>query len=171
VVYLPKGLWTNYWTGKTFAGKAYYNILCPIDQVPIFVKEGSIIPTQEPLQYIGEKEITQLILDVYPNASSTFTLYDDDGKSLEYEEGNFNTTDMVSQVSEKEITLTINATKGEFKGNEINYLVKFHLEEQPSSITVNGKPYLMQNDSYNNGILIISPKETNKNNIVIVIKK
>jgi len=171
VVYLPKGLWTNYWTGKTFAGKAYYNILCPIDQVPIFVKEGAIIPTQEPLQYIGEKEITQLILDVYPNASSTFTLYDDDGKSLEYEEGNFNTTDMVSQVSEKEITLTINATKGEFKGNEINYLVKFHLVEQPSSITVNGKPYLMQNDSYNNGILIISPKETNKNNIMIVIKK
>jgi len=171
VVYLPKGLWTNYWTGKTFAGKAYYNILCPIDQVPIFVKEGSIIPTQEPLQYIGEKEITQLILDVYPNASSTFTLYNDDGKSLEYEEGNFNTTDMVSQVSEKDITLTINATKGTFKGNEINYLVKFHIEEKPSSVTVNGKPYLMQSDSYNNGILIISPKETNKNNIVIVIKK
>lgn len=171
VVYLPKGVWTNYWTGKIYEGKAYYNMLCPLDQVPIFVKEGAIIPTQEALQYIGEKEIALLTLDVYPNASNTFYLYNDDGKSLEYEKGNFNTTVITSRVSEKEITLTINATKGEFKGNEINYIVKFHIQEQPSSITVNGKPYLMQSNLSNEGILTISPKETNRDDIVIIIKK
>jgi len=172
IVYLPKGVWTDYWTGKTFEGKTYYNVLCPIDQVPIFVKEGAIIPTQEALQYIGEKEITKLTLDIYPNKSSTFTLYDDDGKSLTYKDGNFNTTTIVSQVSEEGINLKINAVEGNYKGNEINYTVKFHLNEKPSFVQVNNTSYSVgsNNVSFDDNILTVSPKESNKENITIIVK-
>ncbi|WNH10709.1 TIM-barrel domain-containing protein [Thalassobellus suaedae] len=171
VVYLPKGLWTDYWTGKTFEGKKHYNVLCPIDKLPIFIKEGAIIPTQETLNYIGEKEIKKLILDVYPNASNTFTLYNDDGKSLEYQNGNFNTTDITTQVSENNIILNINAAKGEFKGNEITYTIKFHLDKKPTSVLVNNKTYLMKDNQFQDGILTISPKSTNKDKITILINK
>lgn len=169
VVYLPKGVWTDYWTGKTFQGKKYYNVLCPIDQVPVFIKEGAVIPTQEVLQYIGEKEISGLTLDVYPNASGTFHIYNDDGRTLKYVDGQFNTTDIVSEVSENKIILTIHATKGAYKGNETNYLVNFHLLEQPSSVMVNGKAFGLHDDAYSKGILTIAPEETNQADIVIVI--
>lgn len=171
VVYLPKGVWTNYWTGKTYKGKNYYNVLCPIDQMPIFVKQGAIIPSQEPLQYIGEKEISTITLDVYANASDTFTLYDDDGKSLDYLNGDYNTTNIVSQVSDHKITLTINAVKGRFKGHDLRYVVKFHIADIPQSITINGKPYTYVADSFKQGILTILPPETNRDSIEIVINK
>ncbi|MFI1773431.1 glycoside hydrolase family 31 protein [Thalassobellus citreus] len=171
VVYLPKGTWTDYWTGKTFEGKKHYNVLSPLDKLPIFVKEGAIIPTQEPIQYVGEKEISKLTLDVYPNASNTFTIYNDDGKSLDYQKGEFNTTLIQSEVSENNIVLNINATQGEFNGNEITYIVKFHLDKKPNSVKVNNKTYLAQNEMFQDGILTIAPKATNKNKITIHINK
>lgn len=172
VVYLPKGLWTAYWTGEVYKGKAYYNVLCPLDEVPIFIKEGAIIPTQEPLNYIGEKEITQLTLDVYPLKSNTFMMYNDDGKSLAYKKGVFNTTRITSQVSSKEITLNINATTGKFKGNDTNYVVKFHLDKKPLVVSIDGETYALESNKnvvYNNNILFVYPKSTNRNNITIVV--
>ncbi|WNH10984.1 TIM-barrel domain-containing protein [Thalassobellus suaedae] len=174
MVYLPKGEWTDYWTGKIFEGKQHYNVLCPIDQVPIFIKEGAIIPSQVPINYIGEKIINQLTLDIYPNKSNTFTLYNDDGKSLEYQNGDFNTTTIFTEVSEKDISLKINATKGKFKGNELTYIVNFHLSKKPSSIILNDKMHLIDNNKsvfYKNGILSVSPNLTNKKNIKILINK
>ncbi|MEH6406794.1 MAG: TIM-barrel domain-containing protein, partial [Leeuwenhoekiella sp.] len=83
-VYLPEGKWINYWDNKTFTGKQYINVLCPLDEMPIFVKAGAIIPMQAPLQFIGNKETTAITFDIYPYKKSDFTLYDDDGKTTEY---------------------------------------------------------------------------------------
>jgi alpha-glucosidase (family GH31 glycosyl hydrolase) len=174
IVYLPEGVWTDYWTGNTYEGKKYYNVLCPIDQVPIFVKEGAIIPTQETVNYVGEKEIKQLILDVYPNKSNTFTIYNDDGKSLEYQNGNFNTTTILLEVLENNISLRIEATKGKFKGNELTYMVKLHLPEKPTTVKINDKIHLIENDEavlYKDGVLLVSSKLTNKEDIKIVVNK
>lgn len=170
VVYLPEGIWTDYWTEKTYTGKKYYNILCPLNKLPIFIKQGAIIPTQEPIQYVGEKEINKLTLDVYANASNTFTIYNDDGKTLKYKQGNYNTTFVKSEVSISEINFKINKTKGEFNGNKINYVVKFHLTKKPTSVTINNQKINITN-LYKDGILIVSPKESNRKNIIINIKK
>lgn len=171
VVYLPEGEWTDYWSGKTYQGKKHYSVLCPLDQLPIFVKEGAIIATQEPLNYIGEKEITKLTLDIYANASSNFTLYNDDGKSLKYQNGEYSTTHIVSEVSDKEFKVTINAPKGNFKGNVLNYEVKLHVNKKPKSIKVNGKVYAENDIKLENSIVTILPKETNKTTINITVEK
>ncbi|MDO3693260.1 glycoside hydrolase family 31 protein [Wenyingzhuangia sp. chi5] len=172
VVYLPEGIWTDYWTGKTYEGKKDYNVLCPIDQLPIFVKQGAIIPTQELINYVGEKEMTQLTLDVYPNASNTFTLYNDDGKTLDYKKGKFNTTLFISKISEKEIEFTIEATKGKFKSTVLDYIVRFHLKEKPNSIKVDDKIYELDSDkiAFKDGVLSVSVERNSKEKTVIVVK-
>lgn len=170
VVYLPKGTWTDYWTGEIYEGRCHYSVLCELDKLPIFIKEGAIIPKQEVLQYIGEKEISKLIIDIYPNASNSFTIYNDDGKTVGYKMGAFNTTSIVSNVSDKEIDLTLDATKGDFKGQTINYEINLHLAKQPKQIIINGKSAEGAYSSETH-ILKIIPKQSNRETIEIKIKK
>ncbi|MGY5354477.1 glycoside hydrolase family 31 protein [Wenyingzhuangia sp. IMCC45467] len=170
IVYLPKGMWTDYWTGKVYEGKKHYNVLCPIDKLPIFIKEGAIIPTQEPLNYIGEKEITALTLDIYANKSNKFSLYNDDGKTLDYKKGNYSITDFISTVSKNEIGFKILAPKGSYKNKtETTYFLRFHLKENPLSVSINTKEFNVGTDGivYDNGVLTISKKIKNKDSIII----
>lgn len=179
VVYLPEGNWIDYWTGKNLTGKQYINVVCPLDKLPIFIKSGAIIPTQEVLNYIGKKNISELTFDIYPSKNSNFTLYDDDGKSLNYEKGDFSLTKIESLDTNKETVINIASPKGNFKVAERNYTLKIHLNKQPSIIKVNNKIYLIRNEGnltmqtaiYKEGVLIIKPDVKSKNDILIAIKK
>ncbi len=54
-------------------GKQYKSFLTPVDELPLFVKGGAIIPMQKVVQYIGEQSIGELILQVYPGGNSSLT--------------------------------------------------------------------------------------------------
>lgn len=87
-VYLPEGNWINYWTGKKYKGKQ--EIICDIPKDkggPLFIKEGTIIPYQKPMQYSDEFPLDTLILNVYPAGKSSYTLLEDDGISYNYDKG------------------------------------------------------------------------------------
>jgi alpha-D-xyloside xylohydrolase len=64
----------------------------PLDRLPIFVRAGSIIPMTEPIQYVDQKPINQIFLDVYPGKKTTGHLYEDDGSSFDYERGAYSLT-------------------------------------------------------------------------------
>lgn len=85
-VYLPQGTdWYDFWTGKKFAGGQWIKASAPIDQIPVFVKAGSIVPFGSDVQSTTEKQIIAKI-KVYPAAApSSFTLYEDDGHSYAYQ--------------------------------------------------------------------------------------
>lgn len=89
MVYLPKGNWRDYHTKETIAGDNYFVAGAPLDICPIYVKSGSIIPNYPVQNYVGEKDITSLILDLY-KGEGIYTHYQDDGESFDYEEGIFN---------------------------------------------------------------------------------
>jgi alpha-D-xyloside xylohydrolase len=87
MVYLPAGAnWYNYWTNQRVRGGQTIKVEAPIDTLPLFVREGSIVPLGEPVLSTAE---TQKIahVRVYPGADGAFTLYDDDGKTYAYENG------------------------------------------------------------------------------------
>lgn len=88
-VYLPDGQWIDYWTGEIFTGSSTIIKDAPLDICPIYVKRGSIIPNYPDQSYIGEKNIEELILDIYPG-SCEYIHYEDDGESFEYKEGKYN---------------------------------------------------------------------------------
>ena len=89
MVYLPVGTWVNYWNGARFTGGQHILVDAPIDTMPIFIKEGSIIPMYEPVQYVGEKPFDTLELLV--TGDSCFgSHYQDNGEDFEYLQGQYN---------------------------------------------------------------------------------
>jgi len=94
LVYLPAGSWYDYWTNKKYAGGTMINVDAPLDTVPMFVRAGAIIATGPPLNYVGEKPVDPITFNVYPDdtGSASTTLYEDDGLTPSYKNGNFRLT-------------------------------------------------------------------------------
>lgn len=91
-VYLPAGAdWYNFWTNEKYAGGQTIKVAAPIDQIPVFVKAGSIVPIGADIQSTASKQAIASI-KVYPGADADFSLYDDDGVSLDYQKGKGSTT-------------------------------------------------------------------------------
>lgn len=84
-VYLPKGTWYDYYTGKRYTGGKYILAEAPLDRMPLFAKAGAILPVS-----VGKPqstdEITEVALEVFPGNGS-FTHYTDDGETMDYENG------------------------------------------------------------------------------------
>ena len=89
MVYLPEGVWYDYWTGEKLEGKQYLLREAPIDVCPIYIKEGSILPMYDVCQYVGEKPYTTLHLLTTPGAA-TYEHFQDNGTDYAYEEGAYN---------------------------------------------------------------------------------
>ena len=88
-VYLPEGIWYDFWTGEKLCGKQYILREAPIDVCPIYVKEGSIIPTYEVMQYVEEKPYDKLILLTTPGKGS-YEHFQDNGSDYAYQKGEYN---------------------------------------------------------------------------------
>lgn len=86
-VYLPAGAdWYNYWTNARLQGGQWVDVAAPIDQIPLFVRAGSILPMGSDIPSTATRQtITEL--RVYPGHDADFALYDDDGVSMDYQHG------------------------------------------------------------------------------------
>ena len=113
--YLPKGtLWYDFWTNQTYKGGQTLTLQTTLDRVPMFVRAGSILPLGPEMQYVGEKPWNNLEIRVYPGANGSFTLYEDEGDSYNYEKGAYST--ITFDWNDKSRTLTIGERKGSFPG-------------------------------------------------------
>lgn len=112
LVYLPEGIWYDYWTKEKCNGNQYVIKAAPLDVCPIYVKAGSVIPNYPVQQYIGEKAIDSIILDVYPG-EGTYLHYQDNGADYAYRDGEINVYEIT--IHEEEIKVEI-THKGYGKG-------------------------------------------------------
>jgi len=114
-VYLPKGNgWYDLYSGKYTNGGQTITADAPYQRMPVFVKEGSIIPFGPEIQYTSEKPADPITLYVYTGLDASFTLYEDEGNNYNYEKGAF--SNIRFSYSEADKTLTINAREGSFPG-------------------------------------------------------
>ncbi len=114
-VYLPKGtIWYNLNTGASFNGGQELRVNAPLTQMPLFARAGAIIPTTQVMQYVDEVKNAPLNLIVFPGANGEFTLYDDDGRSLDYEKGKF--AKIKISFDNRTRTLNIGAREGSYDG-------------------------------------------------------
>ncbi|MGS2741263.1 glycoside hydrolase family 31 protein [Sinomicrobium sp. M5D2P17] len=169
VVYLPEGNWTNYWTGETHNGKQYLNVVCPLDQMPVFVREGAIIPSQKPVNYVGEETIDTITLDIYPGEKSSFDLYDDDGISTDYQKGNYAITRISAEKNPEGFAIDIKTPEGKYKVADRSYRIKVPTDKKPASVAINGKKAAVEY-SEKEKTLTISPETKSKKDIRIIIK-
>ncbi len=114
-VYLPADAqWYDFWTGEQFEGGQQVEVPAPIDEMPLFVRAGSIVPMGPVMQYAGEKPDNPLEIRIYPGADASFTLYEDENDNYNYEKGAFSTITFTWEDTKGQ--LTIGERKGEFVG-------------------------------------------------------
>jgi len=91
-VYLPKGCgWYDYWSNRRYEGGQSVRMSAPLDLLPLYVREGSIVPHGEVIPHTGIAQ-KKLELWVYEGADAEFELYHDDGISYNYEKGDYHLT-------------------------------------------------------------------------------
>ena len=88
LVYLPKGRWYNFWSGEMYEGGREHLISALLNELPLFIRAGAVLPLQPAMQYVGETKVSHLDLYIYPgNEPTQSLLYEDDGESRDYEKG------------------------------------------------------------------------------------
>ncbi len=138
-IYLPQGLWVDYFTGEQYqGGRIINNFEAPIWKLPVFVKRGAIVPMVNPNNTPSEIDKSVRIYDIYPYGKSSFVEYDDDGATEEYRLGKSTTTLIKSVVDSKNrVTITVEPTKGEFDDmiTEKATVFKVNVTKMPKSVT------------------------------------
>ncbi|WP_449429163.1 TIM-barrel domain-containing protein [Rhodanobacter umsongensis] len=129
-VYLPAGRWTDWFSGKTYQGGRTVHLAIDSrtwSDIPLFIRDGAIIPIQPAEDYVGQHPLTQLDVEVFPAAQrSTFDYYDDDGDTYDYEHGQDYRQTLAVQRNGDTVQFDIGAAAGSFKPALQFYLLKIH---------------------------------------------
>ena len=89
-VFLPKGAWYHNWDDRLYAGNKEFDIETPLKQIPLFIREGAIVPTWPQMQFVGEKPVKEITLHVFfKEGEEQSHLYLDDGENMGYKNGQY----------------------------------------------------------------------------------
>jgi alpha-glucosidase (family GH31 glycosyl hydrolase) len=141
IILLPEGKWMNHWTGEIYEGKQTITVAAPLEQIPLFVKLGSIIPMRNYASSVEKGNNDTLMLHIYPGDRGSFNLLEDDGTSNDYLEGLYAAT-MIETKSEKNaVIVKINPLQGSYKGikKTRKWNILIHSRQEPSTILVNNQ--------------------------------
>src|SRR5260370_6577186 len=116
LVYLPSGVWFDYWTGARHEGGRTIRVEAPLETVPLFVRRGAILPLGPAMNYVGEKPANPLQFEIYPDArgEASTSLYEDDGLTEAYQQGNFRQTSLSYRHTLAGDQIDLAAPKGNF---------------------------------------------------------
>jgi alpha-glucosidase len=137
---LPAGTWYDYWTGKQVVAKSPFELTPKLDELPVFVRAGAILPKQAVIQHVEEIPRGPLELNLYPGPNCNGSLYSDDGNSFAYQRGVFFRTRFSCAADAKSLHVQIAKAEGTFTPwwKQIRLTV-FGAALKPGEITLNGK--------------------------------
>ena len=114
-VYFPQQTgWYDLYSGEFIAGGQRLIVEAPYERIPVYVREGSIIPFGPEMQYCDERPAELINLYVYAGQNGSFQLYEDEGTNYNYEKGKFATIDITYDDASR--TVSFGARKGQFPG-------------------------------------------------------
>lgn len=132
-LYLPEGNWFRYSDDKLFKGGR--TVRTAVDSetwadVPLFVRGGTILATQPVQQYVGEKPVEEITLDIWPDQSrlARFDLYEDDGATYDYEKGSSSLREFRAKASGSSVWVTMGEPKGPYRSELKRIRLKIHGE-------------------------------------------
>jgi len=146
-VYLPEGTsWYDFWTNEKVKGGQEITKSTTIDEIPLYIKAGSIVPFGPQVQYATEKKWDNLEIRVYPGANGEFSLYEDENDNYNYEKGAYSTITFTWNDAGK--SLTINDRKGSFTGmitsRKFNIVVIAAGKKIEKAVTYTGKKVVVK---------------------------
>ena len=114
-VYIPAQCgWYNLYTGEYTEGGRHLIVEAPYEQIPVFVREGAIIPFGPEMEWSDEKPAELINLYIYAGKDGQFQLYEDEGTNYNYEKGKYATIDITYDDATR--TVSFSARKGQFNG-------------------------------------------------------
>ena len=146
-IWFPEGNWFNLFTHEKYSGnKQPVSVWADINEFPIFVKGGIPIPMQPFKQHMASTPLDTLVVRTFPGIdkqTGSFTLYEDDGLSQEYNNGKYALTSLNYKRTGDTSELIIQGTKGIFKDqmNKRIYIVEFPCTQKAEWIKVNGRRF------------------------------
>ncbi len=147
--YLPPGHWVDYFSGKVYSGGQTITNKYAIEDLPLFVKQGSILPLQNPMQFSDQRRLDTLDVQVYGPGSASFNLYEDDGISLDYEKGRCSWTPIIfNREKDGSYLLSIGPSAGTFKGQlkRRAYSINVTGLRRPAEVRMTNHPGLSETD-------------------------
>jgi alpha-glucosidase len=146
-VYFPEGSWYDLYTDQIVTGKQAKIIKLNIKTLPVYVKSGSIVPMQSLTQSTVEKPTDTLYLHLYKGEqSNSYTYYEDDGESFDYERNGFYQRSINYNPGRKQLQL--DKVSGNYASNFKTICLLLHGFAQADNITVNGRSTALKQTSY-----------------------
>ncbi len=147
-IYLPQGIWFDYFDGtviNTLDGGTTVNRPVTLEQLPVLIKAGAIIPMYPEALYDGQVAKDVVTFDIYPHLDNEFELYEDDGNTRQYRQGAYSSQNI--QVSAPafgqrgDITVKLGAVVGHYQGqlNQRAYELLLRTHVKPSLVVIDGK--------------------------------
>lgn len=150
-VYLPKGMWYEFKTGKKFPGDKRYVTFYKDEDYPVFAKSGSIIPLADLEENINvTNPPTTLEIHVFPGKSNVYKLYEDDGVSSLYEEGYYITTNIDYNYLANNYTLIIRPVEGKsgIIPDKRNYRIRFRNTREAEDVVCYIDSDVVESENY-----------------------
>lgn len=159
-VWFPKGDdWYSLFTGNKYEGGKNAVVSCPLEESPVFVKGGWPLPMQPYTERMASTPLTTLVVRCYPGKTGichTYSLYEDDGLTMAYADGEYATTDLTYQKNDKRVLITVHPAKGTYKGQPQTRAYRIELPgvNAKSKVSVNGRRVKAKMCDDINGIVI-----------------
>ena len=145
--YLPEGNWYNLYSDELMKGNQELATECAVYQIPLYIKESSVIPMQSLVQTTKQRPSDTLFVHIYNgNEANSFVLYEDDGSTLDYLNGKYSKRSIVYEPSNKQILFS--KPQGTYLSTFKNIQCILHgFNSQIIKATVNGQPVTFKNES------------------------
>ncbi|HNX65921.1 MAG TPA: glycoside hydrolase family 31 protein [Bacteroidales bacterium] len=140
-IWLPAGEWYEWCTGTLIKGNQVVDRPYMINEIPLYVRSGAIIPMQPDMKRIGEKAIDPLIINIFPGKSGKTRVYDDASADNGFKNNEYTFTTISFIKRDSTITARIDPIEGKFHGMPESrcYEIRLPLTFVPVSVRVNGK--------------------------------
>ncbi|PMQ02446.1 MAG: alpha-glucosidase [Dictyoglomus sp. NZ13-RE01] len=139
-VYLPKGVWYDYWQISKYEGEDYYLVDAPIDRIPLFVKEGSIIVKQEVGKNTEDVKESKII-EIYGGREGKYIHYEDDGKTMNYKNGEYNLYEIKFNLEESVLRIDIEKTHSGYQSGVKKFYINLRGFPPLKEIFINEKKF------------------------------
>lgn len=155
-VYLPKGRWYHFWENKVYEGGKEIVAQAKLEEIPLYVREGAVLPFYPVMQYVGEKTVDQLCLRVYYGGDQVYSyLYEDEGDGYNYEKGIYNKKRFKTSSQQGSFKLTLK-TNGHYEPTYSTYkIIVYGLPYVPGRVLINDKVLSEQAITYENQELVV----------------
>ena len=138
-VYLPRGVWYDFWSGPRYDGPTEIEAAAPMERIPLFVRGGAIIPSQQAVQYTDQAPIDPFTFDVYPAGVSSRSYYEDDGISFDYMHGVYLLRQITAHETEKGVRVELGAPEGTYAPAKRSLVIKVHAQlTEPAAVSDGG---------------------------------